>query len=90
MQPYKLENKVNVQTYNGAAVMSGASSDLQARLKETFLHAHFVHCYTHQLNLIMQQACSSHTPVRIFFTNVSAFATFFSKSPKITVVLAEV
>lgn len=90
LQPYKLENKLIAQTYDGAAVMSGASSGLQARLKETFPHAHFVHCYAHQLNLIMMQACSSHTPVRIFFANVSAFATFFSKSPKRTAVLDEV
>lgn len=66
--------------------MSGASSGLQVRLKD----AHFVHCYAHQLNLIMQQACSSLTPIRIFFGNISAFVTFFSKSPKRTAVLDEV
>ena len=63
LQPFKLENKLIAQPYDGAAVMSGAPSGLQARLKETFPHAHFVHCYAHQLNLIMMQACSSHTPV---------------------------
>ncbi|KAK7878088.1 hypothetical protein WMY93_031235 [Mugilogobius chulae] len=90
LEPYKLENKLIAQTYDGAAVMSGASSGLQVRLKETFPHAHFVHCYAHQLNLIVQQACSSLTPVRIFFANITAFATFFSKSPKRTAVLDEV
>lgn len=63
--------------------MSGASSGLQARLKEPFPHTHFGHCYGHQLNIIMIQACSSHTPVRVFFANV------FSKSPKRTAVLDE-
>ena len=90
LEPHKLENKLIAQTYDGAAVMSGASAGLQARMKETFPHAHFVHCYAHQLNLIMQQACSSLTPVRIFFANITAFATFFSKSPKRTAVLDEV
>ncbi|XP_041842116.1 zinc finger MYM-type protein 1-like isoform X2 [Melanotaenia boesemani] len=90
LQPYKLESKLIAQTYDGAAVMSGAASGLQARLKETFPHAHFVHCYAHQLNLIIQQACSCLTPVRIFFANLTAFATFFAKSPKRTAVLDEV
>ena len=31
LQPFKLENKLIAQTYDGAAVMSGASSGLQAR-----------------------------------------------------------
>lgn len=80
-KPYKLENKLIAQTYNGAAVMSGPSSGLQARLKETFPQAHFVHCYAHQLNLIMQQACSSLTSIRIFFCT-SVFATFFLQVPQ--------
>ena len=87
LQPYKLENKLIAQTYDGAAVMSGALTGLQARLKQTYPNAHFVHCYAHQLNLVMQQACSSLTPVRIFFANLTAFGTFFSKSPKRTAVL---
>ncbi|KAK0143087.1 hypothetical protein N1851_018787 [Merluccius polli] len=70
--------------------MSGSLTGLQARLKQTYPNAHFVHCYAHQLNLVMQQACSSLTPVRIFFANLTAFGTFFSKSPKRTAVLDEV
>ena len=42
LQPFKLENKLIAQIYDGAAVMSGAASGLQARLRETFPHAHFV------------------------------------------------
>lgn len=90
LQPFHLESKLIAQTYDGAAVMSGAAAGLQARLRETFPHAHFVHCYAHQLNLIIQQACSCLTPVRVFFANITAFATFFSKSPKRTAVLDEV
>ena len=90
LQPYQLENKMIAQTYDGAAVMSGATGGVQARMKETFPHAHFVHCYAHQLNLIMQKACSSVTAVRVFFANITAFATFFSKSTKRTAVLDEV
>lgn len=83
------DGKAGKQTHcrhDGAAVMSGASAGLQARLKETFPY-----CYSHQLNLIMQQACSSLKPVRVFFWQTCQHLQWgFFNSPKRTAVLDEV
>ncbi|XP_034720673.1 uncharacterized protein LOC117939438 [Etheostoma cragini] len=53
-------------------------------------NAHYVHCYAHQLNLIMQQATSHISKVRHFFSKICGFASFFSKSPKQTCFLDKV
>ena len=45
-------------------------------------NAHYVHCYAHQLNLILQHAVSQITSIRVFFANLNAFSVFFSRSPK--------
>lgn len=78
-----LKNKVIAQTYDGAATMSGRVNGVQTQVKKEYPNAHFVHCYAHQLNLVMEQACSKQSRrCRIFFANLSAFPTFFSLSPK--------
>ncbi|XP_044749776.1 zinc finger MYM-type protein 1-like [Coccinella septempunctata] len=76
----KNPNKLIAQSYDGAAVMSGKQSGVQARIKEKYPVAHFVHCYAHQLNLIMSQASSQNNDVRLFFGNLSEIPAFFSNS----------
>ncbi|XP_030750179.1 zinc finger MYM-type protein 1-like [Sitophilus oryzae] len=44
------------QSYDGAAVMAGQLGGLQAKVKETYPSALFVHCMAHRLNLVMQQS----------------------------------
>ncbi|GFR65729.1 sedoheptulokinase [Elysia marginata] len=77
-----IKNKLIAQTYDGAAVMSGSSSGVQAIIKESFPHAHYVHCYAHQVNLILKKLTAHILPVRLFFANLSGFASYFSVSPK--------
>jgi hypothetical protein len=90
LESLNLGNKLIAQTYDGAAVMSGSVHGVQALLKERYPNAHFVHCYAHQLNLILQQICSARiSELKVFFADLSAFATFFSNSPKRTAALAE-
>ena len=74
--------KVCAQTYDGAAVLSGIHSGVQTRVKEVYPNAHFLHCYAHQLNLILQKATSQNKRVRVFFSNLSTIPAFFSKSPQ--------
>ena len=74
--------KVCAQTYDGAAVLSGIHSGVQTRVKEVYPNAHFLHCYAHQLNLILQKAASQNKRVRVFFSNSSTIPAFFSKSPQ--------
>ena len=62
--------------------MSGEKGGVQAIIKETYTNAHFVHCYAHQLNLVMQKASSQNTQGRIFFSSLSGIPAFFSRSPQ--------
>lgn len=59
-----------LQTMFSAAVMSGSSNGVQAIVKQTYEHAAYVHCYAHQLNLVMLNAASENTNVHIFFANL--------------------
>ena len=90
LENYEVRDKLISQTYDGAATMSGRLNGVQAKIKEMYPNAHFVHCYAHQLNLIMQSACARISELRLFFANLSAFVTFFSQFPKRNDVLREV
>ena len=49
---------LRVQTYDGAANMSGVYNGCQAKVKEQQPLAIFFHCGVHMANLVMQQAVS--------------------------------
>ncbi|VEN48085.1 unnamed protein product [Callosobruchus maculatus] len=74
--------KLIAQSYDGAAVMSGAINDVHKHVQERYPRANFVHCYAHQANLIMSHATSSNSDCRIFFANLTGLCTFFSTSPQ--------
>lgn len=70
--------------------MRGATGGVQRKVMDVHENAHYVHCYAHQLNLIMQQA-SSHIPkIGTFFSDLAGFSAFFSRSPKRTTMLDQV
>jgi hypothetical protein len=79
--------KLIAQSYDGAAVMCGKLGGVQVKVRELYKHANFIHCYAHQLNLILQKAASQNKMIKKNFANLQAFSTFFSKSPKRTAVL---
>lgn len=81
------KDKLIAQSYDGAAVMSGRNTGVQARVKEKYNFAHFVHCYAHQLNLIMSKAASKSSQVRLFFGNLQEIPSFFKNSPQRVAVL---
>jgi hypothetical protein len=56
---YKLGQKLIAVSYDDAAVFSGGKNGVQVKMKDTLPHAHFIHCYAHQSNLVMKQACST-------------------------------
>ena len=58
--------KLVAQTYDGAAVLRRVNSGVQTRVKEVY--GNVLHCYAHQLNLVMQRAASHHKQARIFIT----------------------
>ncbi len=55
---------------------------LQVRVRETYKNAHFLHCCAHRLNLVMKRGTGVTTSSRIFFSNLTGIATFFSRSPQ--------
>ena len=70
--------------------MRGEKAGVQQKVREHFKNAHYVHCYAHQLNLIMQQATSNISKVKVFFSELSGISSFFSRSPKRTSILDQV
>lgn len=86
----KTPDKLISQSYDGAAVMSGQHAGVQAKIKQKYPFAHFVHCYAHQLNLIMSKAASANTQVRVFFGNLKDIPAFFHNSPQRVEVLNKI
>nr|CAI5828860.1 unnamed protein product [Callosobruchus analis] len=88
-QEFDLKHKLIAQTYeyDGAAVMLGDFNGLQSKIKNIAPHALFTHCYAHKLNLVLSKACNGIKEVRILFSNLSGFSSFFSKSSKRSEVL---
>jgi hypothetical protein len=70
------------QSYDGAAAVGAKDKKIQANIKAKYPNAHFVHCYAHQLDVIMAQASSQCNQVRLFFSNIQDVPDFFSNSPE--------
>lgn len=81
--------KFVAQSYDGAAVMAGEIGGLQAKVKQSFESAMFVHCMAHRLNLVLAQTVQHIKECKIFFSTLSGLAAFFSKSSKRTRALDE-
>lgn len=83
LEPFNVETKLIAQAYDGAAVWSDDQGGVQTLMQNSFPNAKYMHCYAHQLNSVIRNACSKNIKsVRLFFANITGFATFFSYSPK--------
>lgn len=51
------EVPIIAQSYDGAAVMSGQKSGVQARIQANYPKAIFTHCMAHRLNLVVVDVC---------------------------------
>ncbi|XP_071176558.1 zinc finger MYM-type protein 1-like [Mytilus edulis] len=72
--------KLRGQGYDGASVMSGRVQGVQARVKEVCPRASYVHCRSHNLNLVITQSCKSVNPIRNLFDSVVQLTFFLSAS----------
>ena len=81
-------SKVVSQGYDGASVMSGRCSGVQARVREFAPFAIYIHCYAHILNLVLVDSCKSIPAAADFFLLIEALYVFMSAS-KPHVVFAE-
>lgn len=77
---FDIEQKLVGQCYDGASVMAGNLTGLQARVKNIAPNAIFTHCLAHRLNLVLQNGCSMNSKCRIFFANVTGLSAYFHNS----------
>ena len=73
-------SKAVAQCYDGAAAMSGVKTGVQARMREKYEKAVYVHCWAHRLNLVLVNACCDTPHVLNFFSTLQSLHTFFSGS----------
>lgn len=71
------------QTYDGAAVMRGVHNGVHVRVKEKYPHAHYVHCFAHQLNLILKNSAKDKESAK-FFKHLHAISNYFQRSSQKT------
>ena len=68
------------QGYDGAAVMSGKYSGLQKKIQDVAPHAYYVHCASHNLNLVLKDSMEGVTETRHFYDTIESVYTFFGHS----------
>ena len=62
--------------------MSGEYKRLSSRIKEDSLSAIYVHCYSHRLNLALQDSCESLKQVRNTLGQINSVYNLISDSSK--------
>lgn len=82
--------KLIAQSYDGAALMGGSSPSVQAIVKGKYSGAAYVHCHTHQINLILMKAASVNQNVRTFFSNLQSICAFVSTCRQRTSIVDEI
>ena len=68
------------QGYDGARVMSGVYNGVQTRIKRIRPHADYVHCASHNLNLVINDCVSGCPEVSSFFATLQRICTFFGNT----------
>ena len=69
------------QSYDGASSMSSERVGLQARIKLKSPLAVYIHCSSHQLNLVISHSCAL-PEVRNILDRLRHYCRFFLVSPK--------
>uniref|UniRef100_A0A3P8NDG8 HAT C-terminal dimerisation domain-containing protein n=1 Tax=Astatotilapia calliptera TaxID=8154 RepID=A0A3P8NDG8_ASTCA len=68
------------QSYDGASVMSGPVGGVQSRFRQRHREAVYVHCYAHELNLVLCHTCKAIPAASDFFGLLKNVYTFFNTS----------
>lgn len=82
LEKFGLEYRENLvgQGYDGASVMSGSCSGVQARIKKVAKYAFYVHCNAHCLNLVLVDCVKKVPEAGEFFTLLQQLYVFMSGS----------
>ncbi|XP_046971602.1 zinc finger MYM-type protein 1-like [Vanessa cardui] len=70
------------QGYDGASVMSGAYNGVQKQVKDIQPNAEYVHCASHNLNLVVNDAVRGSVEIQKFFATIQDLFNFFGNSIK--------
>ncbi|XP_077350605.1 zinc finger MYM-type protein 1-like [Festucalex cinctus] len=73
-----MKEKLISQSYDGASFLAAAG--VHKKVRESYVNAHHVHSYAHRLGDIVRQVSSGVAAVRSFFSELSRFSSFFSRS----------
>lgn len=65
---------------DGAASMSGKHNGLQARLRKRQQKAKYIHCASHNLNLVVNDSVKNISEIRQFFEMLETLYIFFGNS----------
>lgn len=68
------------QCYDGANTMRGHISGVQTRIKEVVPHAYYLHCYAHQLNLVLVHTLGDISKIFDFFKVTQNLYNFIANS----------
>ncbi|XP_069670967.1 zinc finger MYM-type protein 1-like isoform X2 [Periplaneta americana] len=79
---YDFGSKIVAQTYDGAVVIPSEINALQAKVREKFPGALFIHSMSHEFNHVLSQSVSCIRECNVFFKTLDGFSSFFSKSSK--------
>lgn len=74
------KNHLIGQAYDGAAVMSGKHSGVQARIREQARYPLYIHCSAHCLNLVLVDAVKDVPKADEFFALLQSLYVFTSGS----------
>lgn len=66
------------QAYDGATVMSGSCTGVQARIQQHAPMAVYIHCMAHRLNLVLVDVCKNVNAASEFFALLEAVYVFMS------------
>ncbi|XP_065665697.1 zinc finger MYM-type protein 1-like [Hydra vulgaris] len=68
------------QGYDGASVMSGTYNGLQSKIKQMQPNAEYIHCNSHNLNLVVNDSVSGCHDVMPFYAKLQNIYSFFGSS----------
>ena len=68
------------QGYDSAAMMSGKYSGLHTKIQDVASHANYVHCASHNLNLVLKDVMEAVTETHQFYDTIELVYNFFQHS----------
>jgi hypothetical protein len=62
--------------------MASQQEGVQAKIREQYPNAIFIHCFAHRLNLVLAQSASFIKEVKVYFATLSVFRIYLPSPQK--------